>query len=166
MEQPVKGQPVKGQPVKGQPVTITLYVSAEDLYNVKPQPPNEPQDELDAYCILGDNNDIKRGKPNDGGNLNSFTSQVYSGDKVTWVGQNIKNDGYQVSIVEISNDTGFFPTSLLTGSGGRVTGTPNLGIKGKEDTYSILFSISRPGQGDPNIYQLDPKLGGNDGEEE
>lgn len=146
----------------GQPVTITLYVSAEDLYNVDPQPTEEQQNELDAYCILSDNNDItSRGKPDVGGNLNSFTSQVYSGQPVTWVGQNIKNDGYQVRIQLISNNTGFFPTPTLDGNGGRVSGTPNSGIDQQVDTYSIQFSIDPPGQGPSNNYQLDPKLGGN-----
>lgn len=145
-----------------QPVTITLYVSAEDLYNVSPQPTRQQQDELDAYCILGDNNAISRGKPDDGGNLNSFTSQIYSGDDVTWVGQNIKNDGYRVLIDEISNNSSFFPSNPLTGNGGRVVGKPIQGINDLIDTYTIKFFIDAPGnQQQQGPYYLDPKLGGN-----
>ncbi len=149
----------------GQPVTITLYVSAEDLYNVSPQPTRNQQAELDAYCILGDNNDLSRGKPDPGGGLNTFTSQIYSDKQVTWVGQNIKNDGYRVLVDEISSDAPFFTTNPLTGNGGRVVGTPKEGINNVIDTYTIKFYIDPPGgQPQSGPYYLDPKLGGNDDE--
>ena len=150
-------------PVVGQPVTITLYVSAEDLYNVVPQPSLDQQDELDAYCILGDNNDISRGKPEPGGNLNTFTSQIYYNKQVNWFGDNILDNGYQVNIDSITNAGSLFPSETLNGNGGRVVGTPNKTSGG--DTYTLNFSIVAPGQGPPEDrtkkYHLDPKLGGN-----
>jgi len=150
---------------EGQPVTITLYVSAADLHNLNPQPTRGQQAELDAYCILGDNNDLSRGKPDPGGDLNTFTSQIYSGKDVTWIGQNIKNDGYRVLIDEISSDAPFFPRNPLTGNGGRVVGKPKEGINNTIDTYTIKFYIDPPGgQPQSGPYHLDPKLGGNDDE--
>lgn len=141
------------------PVTITLCVSASALYNANPQPTNQP--ELDVYCVLSDNNG---GLVTPGGSsVNNFTSQVYAGNTVTWVGENCGNDGYRVQIDTITNNPNFFKSDP-PGSDGRVTATLKDDINGVEDTYRITFTIDSPGnptQYPPKSYTLDPKLGGN-----
>lgn len=144
---------------KGIPVIITLYVSAEDLYNLKSKPSNNDQDELDAYCILSDDNKNSKGHVEKGKNLNSFTSQVYFGKKVTWVGQNIKNDDYEVHINRVTGAGTLFPNDTLEGVNGKVSGRPNK--TSGEDTYKLHFSITMKGE-NPLSYVMDPKLGGND----
>ena len=142
----------------GKPVTITLCVSASALYNANPQPSTQP--ELDVYCVLSDDNGGVVTPA--GSSVNNFTSQVYGGNTITWVGQNCGSDGYRVLIDSIS-DTGDFFASDPPGSDGRVTVTLNDPISGA-DTYTITFTIDSPGnptQFPPKQYVLDPKLGGN-----
>ena len=167
------GQDVKpksdasAKPQSQQAVTVNLYVSAEDLFNIPEDPNTIPQGQLDAYCVLGDDNRILRGGksqkgrvPKDG-TLNDFVSQVYANDYVTWIPHNIMRDGYKVEIESIQDNSGFFePNDWVYHKNGSVTGHLKKNIEGKEDTYTIYFNISRGSQSKKG-YHLDPKLGGN-----
>ena len=146
-------------PPSGKPVIITLTVSAKDLYNLSPQPLTNNQGELDSYCSLSDDNTTNPGQIPPGGNLNDYTSTVYAGKTVTWVGANSENDGYRVLINSISNNPAFF-ASDPPGQSGRVTATLQNNINGVEDTYTIFFTIDPPGNESALSYQLDPKLSG------
>lgn len=138
------------------PVTITLNVRAEALYNAVPQPAN--QTELDTYCSLSPGQIIPSG-----GTLQDFTTNVYSGNTVTWIGRSSDAANYGVLINSISNNPNFF-ASDPPGSSGQVTATLKTDIDGVGDTYSIGFTINPPGNPatfPPKPYTLDPKLRGN-----
>lgn len=139
------------------PIKITLTVTdAENLYNANPQP--STQAELDTYCSLADDNTTSPGKIPDGGTLNDFTSEVYAGNTVSWTGNNAGSNGYRVIINSITNNPNFF-SSEPSGSG-LVTATLRSDIDGKQDTYTINFSVDPPGNDEAKTYNLDPKLSG------
>ena len=148
-----------GNKPTGKPVVITLSVDAEALYTANPQPLSTNQVELDTYCGLSDDNISQAGQIPPGGNLNDFTSTVYSSNTVTWKGKNSGSNGYVVKIDSISNNPNFF-ASDPPGNSGIVTAVLKDNINGVGDTYTIGFSIDPPGNGAAQSYSLDPKLQG------
>jgi hypothetical protein len=144
----------------GKPVTITLTVSASQLFAIA----NPTSQQVDNCCGLSDDNN---GSIPSGGTIDDFTSNVYAGHSVTWIGNpstNPSDNGYNVAIDSISNNASFFPTNPVNGNGGRsgrVSGTLNSGVNGATDTYTINFTIYAPGNGGQQSYSIDPKLQGN-----
>ena len=156
------------KPVSKQAVTITLYVSAEDLFNLPGEPKDMKQGQLDAYCILSDNNRILKGGKSqkghvpDNGTLNDFISRVYANEYVTWEAKNIVSDGYKVEITGIDDKGGFFKSgSLKANPNGSYTGQLKDPLPKQEDAYTLKFKISR-GKKSKEGYPLDPKLGSGD----
>lgn len=156
------------KPIGKQAVTITLYVSAEDLFNLPGDPGDMNQGRLDAYCILADNNRLLKGgrsqkghvPPN--GTLNDFISQVYANHDVTWEAKNIANDGYKVEITGIDDKGGFFKSDRWRHhANGSLTGQVKETIPSQEDTYTLKFKITFGNQ-EKKGYPLDPKLGNGD----
>lgn len=147
----------------GKKVNITLTVSASALYNANPQPTTPSQ--LNPYCSLSDDNN---GSSSDGTPEN-FQSNVYINNDVKWDG-NTNDSGYSIAIESVSyesvnNDTNFFPTIILGGTGGR-NGTVtskvnnNQSLAGKLDVYQITFRVYAQGN-NYLTYSIDPKLSGN-----
>ena len=156
------------KPVSKQAITVTLYVSAEDLFNLTQDPTTIKQGQLDAYCILTDNNRImKGGKPQKGhvppnGTLNDFISKVYANEYVTWEVKNIINDGYKVEVTGIDDKGGFFKSgSLKSNPNGSYTGQLKDPLPDQESTYTLKFKISLSTQ-ERSGFPLDPKLGNGD----
>lgn len=147
----------------GKPVKITLGVNAFELYNANPQPSN--QTELDNYCRLIDDNGGHIPPGDTEQTIQNFTSEVYHNKKVKWKAINtVPGDDYQVSIVQVSNDSDYFTENpiMAKDNNGWTSGDLTATLTGT-DTYTIEFTVIPPtgvGHG-AAVYQLDPKLHGN-----
>jgi hypothetical protein len=148
-------------------VEITLTVEASSLYDKN----NPSRSEVDSLCQLKDGDH----ESSPGAKIEDFTSQVYIGHDVKWIGETKDptevDKGYSVAILSVAyqsriDDVNFFTTTAVCGTGGRsgnvtaqVKNDPNL--VSKLDVYSINFSVTPQGNGVPKVFYIDPKLQGN-----
>jgi hypothetical protein len=142
-------------------VQIVLTVDASSLYQMS----NPSQEEIDTMATLSDDND----GISENGKVQDFTSNVYLGHNVEWIGSTTDN-GYSVAIDRIvydfdlndPNDKCFLEDDItIMGTGGcnsKVVATikDQVEMAKTQNIYKIEFSVHYNSVA--KSYLIDPKL--------
>jgi len=142
-------------------VKIILIVDTEGIFNAPPHMSHKQK--IDTYCSFVDNTQYMETIP-----PGNYITLIQSGQIVQWSG--VAKDPSTCDCVSIDSiaiehrhgSSDLFGTPVLIGSGGTIDATILAHEdKGREETYTLRFTMIRNQDGLTESLKIDPKLGVN-----